>query len=253
MNLPDRDKRALAVGAALVLAILLVGYVMIPIGRKWSESRSVAGAKREFISTLAKRLDEQEATLKQRNALVLRMGSLFGPGTETTKRSEEKAPVEPENVPANNQESEAAKPDTKQESGNQADKPKPGDEETKAAPEISDKANPKRDEVKKKGSAAATLAGYVEQSAKQAGATIKRITPRKSSAGLRNTKYFHPVTLQVTMECTIQNLVKVLYALEKGERFVNVDQIQIHRDTGGGDRMDVTLDLRSYEAEARPS
>lgn len=254
MNLPDRDKRALMIGGGLVLLIVLVGYVILPMERKWSDAHSLSVSRQAFVATLAQRVYAQEATLKQRNALVLRMGSLFGPGPLTPQASSENAAVKPSSGPADEPTPEPANTKAGQETKPQTKKPEAEDKAPETPTDKPEQPTPDKKEASKTGAtASASLAGYVEQSAKQAGATIKRITPRKSSAGLKGTKYFHPVSLQVTMECTIQNLVKALNTLEKGERFVTVDQIQIRRDSGKGDRMDVTLDLRSYEAEVRSS
>jgi hypothetical protein len=43
-------------------------------------------------------------------------------------------------------------------------------------------------------------------------------------------------------------LIGLLEALEKGDHFVRVDAIQVRRDLSKGDKMDVSLDLRAYEA-----
>jgi hypothetical protein len=42
-------------------------------------------------------------------------------------------------------------------------------------------------------------------------------------------------------------LVTLLHALERGERFVKVEQLQLNRESSK-DSMNVTLDVRAYEA-----
>ena len=124
----------------------------------------------------------------------------------------------------------------------------PKGEQPKSEPEKPGPPSPEAQKAPAPGSN--TLAGYVEQNAKKAGATVKRITPKKASTAFRETKRFRVVTLQVNLECGIQNLVDVLKALEKGEHFVKIDQFQLKRDVASGDKLDVTMDLHSYEAEA---
>ena len=94
---------------------------------------------------------------------------------------------------------------------------------------------------------ASSLATYVEKNAMAAKIKIKRITPKKGASGKKGTKYFEPVTLQVSFECQITNLVQLLHDLEKGELFVRVDKLEITRDVAQGDKLNASLDLSSYE------
>lgn len=275
MKIEGRDKKALTYGGAAVLAILIVGYGVIPMVRSWSSSGSSRTSDEAYVESLRESVRSQEATLEQRNALVLHMGSLFGPLAAPKAKDEKKPPetpspaagAPPPQTGGAPQEAPKPSPDGKPApeaaaapKTEGADKPGPP-EAVKAdsgKPEPPKDGQPKEEAPKPEGSkdqapkAAApgsnTLAGYVEQNAKKAGATVKRITPKKDTAAFRNPKRFHPVTLQVSIECSIQNLVEMLKALEKGERFVKVDQLQLKRDQAGGDKIEVTMDLHSYEA-----
>jgi hypothetical protein len=132
--------------------------------------------------------------------------------------------------------------------------PKAASAETPESPKAAEAKGhgDKKDEKKPDAPTGATLAAYVEQSAKKAEATVKSITPLKTTAGMRSTKYYRPVMLQVKVQCKAKGLLALLQALENGERFVKVEQLQIHREPSKDD-IDVTLDVRAYESAGRVS
>jgi hypothetical protein len=88
------------------------------------------------------------------------------------------------------------------------------------------------------------LAAYFERSAAQAGIKIKRVTSKK---GAKPGKYYTPITLQLSVEGKADNVVKLLYALEKGDRFVRVEQFELHRDVAKGNTIEASLDILGYE------
>jgi hypothetical protein len=49
----------------------------------------------------------------------------------------------------------------------------------------------------------------------------------------------------------MQNLIKLLYEIEKGERLVRVEEIRLRRDLKKGDNVATTIDVVGYEAAAR--
>lgn len=283
MNLSERDKKALTVGAGLVVLVLLLGYVIMPGIRSWSETRGELSSRREQLSNLRERVESHGALVKQRNALVMRLGALFDPAAAPAVPVEKKG----KDAPAPGKESKEDSVETKAEP-TQPDAPKPEGESKEPtavpAPEAKAEAPPsptpespksespaaepgkeatakpeeaKLEEGAKEGSGekpreGATLAGFVEQSAQKAGVTIKSITPAVSTLGRRGGKSFRPVSLQVKCDCNVQGLVGLLQALEKGERFVKIEQVQINRDASK-DTMSVTMDVRAYESTARAS
>lgn len=260
MNVEGRDKKALTLGGIAVLVIIVLGYGVIPMARNWSERRANQTSDQVYAGLLRESVRSQEATLKQRNALALRMGSLFAPQAlpAVPEKKEKEAPA-PATPPAASPPAaegsavpEVVKPDADATTAPPTGVPPPssGDPAKPAAPEPGKPGAGKAGSPKPEPPASSTLAGYVEQHAKKSGATVKRITPKKSSAAFKGSKRFHAVTLQVSFECTVQNLVEMLKALEKGERFVRIDQFQLKRDLAGGDKLDVTMDLHSYEAGA---
>jgi hypothetical protein len=265
VNVEGRDKKALTLGGIAVLVIIVLGYGVIPMARNWSERRANQTSDQVYAALLRESVRSQEATLKQRNALALRMGSLFAPQAlpAVPEKKEEEAPAPatpptasppPASPPAaeGSVVPEVVKPGADATTAPPAGVPPPpsGDPAKPPTPEPGKPGAGKAGSPKPEPPASSTLAGYVEQQAKKSGATVKRITPKKSSAAFKGTKRFHAVTLQVSFECNVQNLVEMLKALEKGERFVRIDQFQLKRDLAGGDKLDVTMDLHSYEAGA---
>ena len=100
-------------------------------------------------------------------------------------------------------------------------------------------------------SSGVSLAAHLERTAKKSGVKIKRISPKKQSRGRRGTRHFSSVALQIRIESDMQNLIKLLHALEKGERFVRIEQMQLRRDLKKGNNMEISLDIVGYEAVAR--
>ena len=96
------------------------------------------------------------------------------------------------------------------------------------------------------------LATLLEQTAKKSGVKLNRLSPKKASGSSKARKYYKPVVLQVAFECDIAALLKMLHALEKGERFVRVNHIQINRDLKT-EKLTGTLDAFAYEPATRTS
>jgi hypothetical protein len=295
MNLSERDKKVVVVGGIAAAAIVVFGYVVMPLVRTVSGSNAALSSKAAYVADLRERLDSQGSLVKQRNALARRLGSLFeapdkpepkkakkgaGAATPESPKPETKpqeaqtptGPVTPESpkaVPATPESPKAAAAETpespKAASAETPESPKAASAETPESPKAASAETPespkaaeakghgdKKDEKKPDAPTGATLAAYVEQSAKKAEATVKSITPLKTTAGMRSTKYYRPVMLQVKVQCKAKGLLALLQALENGERFVKVEQLQIHREPSKDD-IDVTLDVRAYESAGRVS
>ncbi|MDX9974802.1 MAG: GspMb/PilO family protein [FCB group bacterium] len=297
MNLSERDKKVVVIGGIAALAILVIGYGVIPLVKSWSGSSEALSSKAAYVNDLQERIDSQGALVKQRNALAKRMGSLFeapgkpapkkdgakkdkGAQTPESPKSQTAAAVTPETPKPETVAAvtpETPKPETAAAVTPETPKPEVRAKDTAQSPESpkgeapavvavvspespkgETKPGEKKEEAKKdekpKAEAAggATLAGYVEQNAKKAEATVKSITPVKTSAGYRGARYYRSVMLQVKLQCKAKGLVTLLQALEQGERFVKVEQIQIRREPKKDD-MDVTLDVRAYESTGKAS
>jgi len=95
------------------------------------------------------------------------------------------------------------------------------------------------------------LATYLERTAAGAGVKIKRIAARRQAGGRKDSEHFRPVTLQVSVDAGIEELLRLLYALEKGDRFVRVEQLQLRRGSDEGGASDATLEIMAYEVAAQ--
>jgi Type II secretion system (T2SS), protein M subtype b len=188
---------------------------------------------------------------------------------------ETNAPDEPGKPPPDNQDAEQeekATPETQQDA---EDTEKPGESEDAAAPPAekddagakpggteekpeqsgeageSEKAGgstgDKKDAEEQETPAAESVAGYVGRVAKESGVKLKRVTPRKTSGSRAAREHFKPATVQVSMEATAENLIKMLHTLEKGGRFARVEQMQLLRNASKGNTIDVSLDVMAYE------
>jgi len=78
MKLEGRDRKVVIAGGGLALAIVIIGYVIMPMMRTWSDNQDRLTSRRGQIAALKDRAKSQEALTTRRNALSLRLGSVFG-------------------------------------------------------------------------------------------------------------------------------------------------------------------------------
>lgn len=88
---------------------------------------------------------------------------------------------------------------------------------------------------------------HVGRMAQESGMKIKRISQKKTSSGKGGLKSFKSVVVQVSIDGNMENLLDLLFAIEKGERFARVEQLQLRRDWSKGNAVDATLDILAYE------
>ena len=91
------------------------------------------------------------------------------------------------------------------------------------------------------------LAAQVEKSFKECGAKIKVVTARKVPRRSAPLNHFKMVGLSVQAEGNVDAIVKTLHALEKGPRFMRVEELKIHHDVKKPGVLSVTLDIVAYE------
>lgn len=235
MKLEGRERKAVIAGAGLALGIVVVGYVILPMTRTWSDNQDRLTTRQNQIATLKDHAKSQESLVTRRNVLNLRLGSLFGV-TETSGDSEAASELSPSPPGSESQESEQPPAQVSSPEG-------------QSTPAKASQSPRQRQGNKSSGS----LAGYVEQTAKKAGIKIKRITPRRTSGGKKSAKYFRPVTLQVKVEANPLSLIAMLAVLEGGEYLVRIDSLQIRRDIQKGDSIDATFEVVGYEALGKAS
>ncbi len=119
------------------------------------------------------------------------------------------------------------------------------------APGTGKSNNSKPNPPKPRAASALSLAAYLDQTTKKAGVKIKNIKPKKLTASQKDRKYFRASTVQVTFDTKLQSLLKLLHALEKGERLIRIEDINLRRDLKKGDTVSVTLDIVGYVPQGR--
>ncbi|MCD6287527.1 MAG: hypothetical protein J7M12_00285 [Candidatus Hydrogenedentes bacterium] len=238
MHLEEREKRAVVGGSVLGVAILVFAYGILPLMRAWSYQSAQLAPKQEYVKALRQRLNAQQSLMARRAVLAKRIGSLLGSEGDTDRSVSEKDTLKNEvpdqSVPADDQtgldETATGTPEPEQTDSDTATKP------------ISDTATVSASDVR--------VAAYIERTIQRSGMKIKRLTPKSTSSGRKNNKHFHPVAIQVSVEGDIERLLNLLYALEKGDRFVRIDQFQCRRDWNKGNAVNATLDVLAYETNA---
>ena len=115
------------------------------------------------------------------------------------------------------------------------------------------KDEPKLEKAKTKDTAPTgiSVATHLERLAKKSGVKLNKVTPRKPSRRCKGDKHIGPVGLTIGFEANIQSLIKLLHALEKGERLVRVEQAEFRRDLKKPQNIQVTLHVVGYELGAR--
>ncbi len=225
MKLEGRDRKTVFVGAIAAICIVVAAYVIIPVSRTWSDNQGRLASMQDQIATLKDRAESQESLAIRRNALVARLGALFGVA-EVSVGPDSAGEAPP---------------------GPQSEEP---EQSSTQAPAAEGQPAPAKDAKLEDN---CSLAGYVEQTAQKAGIKIKRITPRRTSGGKGpgSGKHFQPVTLQVKVEASAPSFINMLAVLEGGEYLVRIDSIQIRRDIKKGDKIDATFEVVGYEATGR--
>lgn len=97
MNLTGRDKKVLIAGGGLALGIVVIGYVIMPMMRSWSENKERLTSRQGQIAALKERAESQESLVTRRNVLSFRLGSVFGVGGASTEEeaTSEDSPAPP--------------------------------------------------------------------------------------------------------------------------------------------------------------
>ena len=95
---------------------------------------------------------------------------------------------------------------------------------------------------------AISVAAYVERQANTAKIRFNSLTPFTSALGYRGGKSLTSAGVVVTLDTTTPALVRLLYALEKGDRLMRIESMEIHRDLKKGQNVTATLHIVGYEA-----
>lgn len=255
MKLGLREKWILAIGGIAAAVIVLGGHFVLPLARTWSQMGDRLDPKLEYVGELRGRVQGHNSLLARRDALARQMGSLCGlestapdhasgkPNPETSETKSDAETEPPEDGEAQTEDKDV--PDD----GPVA--PDPADSTVGEGEDAPGSDAPEPAPADRRTAGGVGLAAHLERVAQQSGVKIKRISPKKRRAGQRARKSFTPVVLQLSIESDIEGLLKTLHAIEKGDRFVRIEQFQLRRDLKTGARIDASFDVMGYEPAAR--
>ena len=265
MNLTSKEKKTIVAGGVAAGLTLLIAYVIVPLMQEWGRLGDVLGPKLEYVQKLRERLRAQSALLARRDELSKKLGSVLGPeaytppkesekprsgkaGSKGPKGSEDSKQAANKDGPAKPESTHTAKaPEAKGEPG----KPKPDQKKPNAKRPAKDEPKPEKAKKKDTAPTGISVATHLERLAKKSGVKLNKVTPRKPSRRCKGDKHIGPVGLTIGFEANIQSLIKLLHALEKGERLVRVEQAEFRRDLKKPQNIQVTLYVVGYELGAR--
>lgn len=206
MTLTAREKQTVLIGA-IVAAVLIGGSVVLaPLARRWGELGGELAPKLERVSALRQRAHRCDLLVARRNRLVRKLGSLLG--AQATEKGNRPGPT---------------------------GGPGPGGGPAAPAAQAAELST-----------GAYSFAAHLDRVAKSAKVKVKRISTKKRPSGEKGLRHFEPVALQVTAEGNVQALVKLLHGLEKGERLVRVERLNLSQDLKKRGALTITLDVVGY-------
>ena len=273
-----REKKMVAGGAVIGAVILVATYGIAPLLRKWTELGRILEPKVRYVERLGERSKQQQELLDERKTLTAKLGFLLGPEAlppaatkqpggapkgnnnampreHASTRPPAKQTAPPPNQEATPRQTRSSANDTAVTSeGNSAAPPLPTkkpDQPTSSPgrPDSAEAGAQKKDGP----SPGISLATHIERTAKASGFKIQQIAPANPATCWKGNADFRGVGHRIAFETNTAALIKFLYALEKGDRLVRVEQAEFRRDPQKGPNIKVVLRLAGYEiAEKQP-
>ena len=225
MILTSKEKRTTWIAAGGGAAVLLIYFVGLPLWNRWTALGAMLEPKVLLLQKLEERANAQNALLVRRDALARELGAVEGQAAPSGPAQGAPPSAPP---PADEKLGKSSKPATLGPAGPGAAAPSPS-----APPH------------------AVSVAAYVERQAKTVGIRLNSVAPFTPTLGYRGGKSLTPAGVVVTVETAMPALLRLLYALEKGDRLVRVEKMEIHRDLKKGPNIMATLQLVGYEAVVR--
>ena len=225
MILTNREKRTISIAAGGGAAVLLIYFVGLPLWNRWTALGAALEPKVLLLEKLQERAKAQNALLVRRDALAQALGAVEGRAAPSGPAQSAPPSASP---PAGENPTKPSKPATSGPAGPGAAPASPG-----APPH------------------AVTLAAYIERQASAAGIRFNSVTPFTPAHSYKGGKSLAPAGVVVTLETATPAFLRLLYALEKGDRLVRVETMEIHRDIKKGSSITATLHLVGYEAVVR--
>lgn len=264
MIFTKKEKRTTFIALGAGAAILMAYYVFLPLWNRWTALGAALEPKVRYLEMLRQRAHAQNALLARRDELAKKLGAVEGregqPGGAAPAAAPPAASSPPQPGPT------AMKPNTKPDAAPPAAPSTAAPPAAPAAPPAPSTSPPAATSPAEKAKspaatdapkpppkppAAVALATYIERQANAAGIRVNSITPTTPSRSCKEGKSFTPVGLQVNMETMSPALIKLLRALEKGDRFIRIEHADIRHDIKKGQNVTATLYIVGYESSAR--
>ena len=239
------EKRTTFIAVGAGAAILLIYYAVPPMLKQSAE----LGTKLRYLEKLQERARAQNELLARRDDLVKKLGAVTG--REGMAAGNVPSPAAPPSPPGP---ARAASTSQTTPGPSLSGKPAVASASAPAERPKSEVSGPKSltpPAPKAPPPPSVAVAAYVERQAKAADIRLNSITPTTPARSYKEGKSLTPVGLQVSMETSTAALVKLLHALEKGNRLIRIEQVDIRRDIKKGPNVTVTLYIVGYEASAR--
>ena len=207
MKLSRRERYMLTGGMVVAGLVILVTWIVVPLGRKWAELGEQLAPKLTRLEALQSRAERHGTLLARRARLTRQIGSLLAPAKpkDSEKKTPEKQP-EPSTDPVN-------------------------------PPNAAQTAKPRLRSIE----------ADLEKAAKESGVGIKVMSAMRVPLQTERLKHFKVAALRVEADSNIESLMKLLHKLEKGERFVRVDMLKIRQDLNKPGALSITLEILAYE------
>jgi hypothetical protein len=248
MILTNEEKRTVWIAAGGGAAVLLIYFAGLPLWKRWTALGAALEPKALLMARLEERAKAQNALIARRDSLASELGAVEG----------RPAPAGPaQGMPPMPRPPAAEKPGPSKSampgaSGSAAAATGPVPHSPAAARALSGLAGPgAAPPVPGTSPHAVTVAAYVERLAASVGVRFNNVTPFTSTLGYRGGKSLTPAGVMVTLETATPALLQLLYKLEKGDRLMRVEKMDIHRDIKKGPMVTATLYIVGYEAAAR--
>ena len=245
--------------------ILIVYYVGIPLWNKWTSLGDVLQPKLQYIDRLRERAAAQNALLARRDELSRKLGAVVGRGPQAPKSGPSAAPATgsssltpgPGNpsppVAASLANTSVAASASAPDAGGASAKPPqaPGPSDPESSGRTGTTGQDASASKRPASPPSVSVAAYVERMANAAGIRLNSIMPMTPSRAYKSGKSLVAVGLQVNMEAATPSFLKLLHSLEKGDRLIRIEQMDIRHDIKKGATVVATLQVVGYEAAAR--
>ena len=241
MKLSRREKRMLVGGAIIVALVILVNWIIAPLSRKWAELGKQVAPRLALLETVRSRAERYASLLARRDHLSRQIGSLLEPAQPEEPQKKDANPPAPPAAPSEQPAPPAAPPEQKDADTPPAPPPAPPEQPAPVAPpaEQPAPAQPAKKDVR---SLEAELAKIVGKS----GAKIKVVSAKQPPRATERLKFFRMTALRIEAEGNADSLVKMLHALEKGDRFIRIDALKIHQDLKKPGALNLTMEILAY-------